>query len=109
MLLAHLAWILWVIAGAAFTRGRARLRWFHLASLVWGMLVELTSWPCPLTLLGQWLEIRAGAVPYRQGFLLHYLDKLVYPDISPVLLTWCGVAVCAFNLAIYARRAVASR
>jgi hypothetical protein len=34
-------------------------------------------------------------------FLLHYLDALVYPDIPPLLLTLCAIAVCLFNLGIY--------
>jgi hypothetical protein len=41
---------------------------------------------------------------YSQSFLVHYLDKLVYPDISPELLTAAGVGVCAINLGIYFRR-----
>src|SRR6266566_4406514 len=42
--------------------------------------------------------------PINQGgFLLHYLDRLVYPDISPTVLTVAGVFVCALNLALYAR------
>ncbi len=42
------------------------------ASLVWGILTELLPWPCPLTLLENWLEARAGVEPYEGGFLLHY-------------------------------------
>jgi hypothetical protein len=56
-----------------------------------------------LTLLENWLESRAGFEPYQGGFLLHYLDALVYPNISPVLLTVAGVVVCTLNLALYAR------
>jgi hypothetical protein len=43
---------------------------------------ELLPWPCPLTDLENWFEGKAGVQPYQGGFLLHYLDKLVYPDIS---------------------------
>jgi hypothetical protein len=32
------------------------------------------------------------------------LEALVYPDVPPALLTVAGVAVCLFNLAIYAVR-----
>jgi len=52
-----------------------------------------------------WLEQKAGVEPYQGGFLLHYMDKLVYPDISATALTVAGVLVCAFNLAVYGRRA----
>lgn len=102
----HLAFILWVILGPLLTRRRATLTGLHIACLVWGIVVDLTAWPCPLTLLENWLELRAGVAGYQGGFLLHYLDKLVYPDVSPTLLTIAGVSVCAVNLAIYARRVI---
>ena len=50
LLAIHLAWILWVIFGVFWTRGRPWLTAFHLASLGWGILVEIGPWPCPLTL-----------------------------------------------------------
>lgn len=70
---------------------------------VWGILVELLPWPCPLTLLENWLEGEAGLQPYRGGFLLHYLDALIYPNISALVLTIAGVVVCVLNLVAYGR------
>jgi len=99
----HVLFILWVIFGALIARSRPLLRWLHIACLVWAILVEILPWPCPLTLLENWLEGRAGIQPYQGGFLLHYLDALVYPDVSPLLLTVIAVVICVFNLAVYAR------
>jgi hypothetical protein len=101
VLLLHALFIVWVIFGALVTRNRPVLRWLHIASLIWGILTELTAWPCPLTLIENWLEAKAGVEPYQGGFLVHYLDRLVYPDISVVLLVTVGVLVCAVNLAFY--------
>src|SRR5579872_448324 len=101
----HALFIVWVVLGALLTRTRPVLRWLHIVSLIWGILTELLPWPCPLTLLENWLELKAGVAPYQGGYLLHYLDKLVYPDISPTVLIMAGVLICAFNLAIYGRRA----
>lgn len=100
----HVAWILWVIFGAFWTRGRRWLTAFHIGSLLWGIAVELGPWPCPLTMAEQFLQRRAGIAPYQGRFLLHYLELVVYPNISSALLTVCGVAVCAANLTIYLRR-----
>jgi hypothetical protein len=100
----HLIFILWVVFGAAVTRCRPALRWLHLSSLLWGILIEILPWTCPLTWAENWLESRAGVAPYQGGFLLHYLDALVYPNIPPSLLTGLGVAVCVLNLGIYAMR-----
>ena len=52
-----------------------------------------------LTLLENWLEGKAGVQPEQGGFLLHYLDKLVYPDISSTMLTIAAVMICALNFA----------
>jgi len=104
VLLAHLLWILWVIFGAVWTRNRPLLAGFHIASLIWGIVAELGPWPCPLTLAEQFFEAGAGIDPYRGGFLIHYLDATVYPDIPEALLISIGVVVCALNLAIYGRR-----
>jgi len=97
----HVLFILWVVFGALIARSRPVLRGVHIASLVWGILVELPLLPCPLTLLENWFESQAGVQPYQGGFILHNLDRLVYPNISPIVLTVVGVAVCVFNLALY--------
>ena len=70
---------------ALVTRRRSLLRWLHLGSLVWGVLVEILPWTCPLTPAENWLRTRAGAGSYQGGLLLYYLDSLVYPDIPPTL------------------------
>jgi hypothetical protein len=104
MLTLHLGWILWVILGAVWTRGRRLLTGFHIGSLLWGVVVEIGPWPCPLTMAEQFFEMKAGASSYQGGFLVHYLDLVVYPGLPGWLLTVAGVAVCAANLAIYALR-----
>ena len=66
--------------------------------------MEVLPWSCPLTVLENWFEGRAGIQPEQGGFLLHYLDRLVYPNISPAALTIAAVIVCGLNLAFYARQ-----
>ena len=77
----HLAWILWVILGAFWTRGHRWLTAFHIASLVWGIIVETGPWNCPLTLAEQFFQRKAGMAPYRGSFLIHYLGGIVYPNL----------------------------
>src|SRR5258708_12092625 len=103
VLFLHALFIVWVVFGAFVTRSRPALRWLHVASLVWGILTELLPWPCPLTVLENWLEAADGVQPYQGGFLLHYLDKLLYPDISPGGVSVAGAVICALNLLFYAR------
>jgi len=100
----HLAWILWVIFGCLVTRNRPLLRLLHVFSLFWGILMELTPLPCPLTIAEQWFQRQAGIAAYTEPFLMHYLRVLVYPNISQSILIWSGVAVSAFNLGVYGVR-----
>lgn len=100
----HLAWILWVIVGAFFTRGRPWLTAFHLASLAWGVIVDSGPWPCPLTMLEQWLEAKAGMAVFHGSFMVHYLDAIVYPNVPVPAIMWGATGVCCANLLIYAYR-----
>jgi hypothetical protein len=104
VLFLHALFIVWVVFGAFLARSRPVLRWLHIVSLIWGILTELLPWPCPLTVLENWFEGKAGVQPYQGGFLLHYMDRLVYPDISATVLTVAGVFVCVLNLAWYGRQ-----
>lgn len=104
VLIFHLVWILWILLGWLVTRGRPLLAWFHVASLCWGICVEAGPWPCPLTLLEQWLETRMGTASYQGSFLIHYLEAFIYPDIPAEFLTWFGSAVCVAILSIHAAR-----
>ena len=99
----HGVFIIWVIFGALVARSRPFLRALHIASLVWGVLTEVLPWPCSLTLAENWLQQKAGTQPYQGGFLLHYLDKLVYPDVPAKILTIAAVIICLLNLGFYAR------
>ncbi len=100
----HLLWILAVIFGAAFTRGRPVWSSLHVASLIWGIIVEVAPVSCPLTLAEQYFETRAGMQPYEGSFLMHYLDKLIYPNLPWWIVTTVGAAICVLNLAIYGGR-----
>lgn len=109
VLVVHALFVLWLVAGALFTRNRPMLSWLHIGSLLWGVFAEVLPGSCPLTTLENWLENQAGVQPYQGGFLLHYLDALVYPNVPGALLTTLAVGVCALNLAVYVRRFWRSR
>ena len=100
----HLVWITWVIGGWLVSRNRPTVRCVHLASLVYSVFIELAPLPCPLTLLENYLESRAGVTPYQGPFLVHYLDAVVYPNVPEALLVSIAVGVCGANLYLHVRR-----
>ena len=98
-------WCLWIIFGWLLTRGRPLLRWLHIGSLAWAIAVELLPWDiCPLTLLEDWLESRAGFGHSQLPFLLRLLDALVYPNLPYWLVVTGAVIVCGIILIVYLHR-----
>jgi hypothetical protein len=100
----HLVWILWVVFGWLVTKGRPGLRWAHIGSLVYAILIELFWFPCPLTLAENFFLARAGERPYEESFLIHYLDAIIYPNVPQPLVTGVAIAVCLLILGLYALR-----
>ena len=98
----HALFVAFVVLG-----GLLALRWpwiaaAHLPAAVWGALIELRGWVCPLTPLEKSLRAAAGDAGYRGGFIEHYLLPVLYPagltrDVQLTL----GSLVIAVNLVIY--------
>lgn len=112
-LLAHLGFIMWVaLGGLLATRRRGWLARLHLASLAYAIVIQVGPWPCPLTLAEQYFQERAGREPYQTGFLAHYVEKLVYPDVPVSWLIAATLVVCGLNFWLHTRswrRALSAR
>ena len=72
VILVHLLWIVLVLVGVVWTRGRPVWTAVHLACLVWGIIVEVGPWPCPLTMLEDYLKARGGEHAVNGNFILHW-------------------------------------
>ncbi len=103
IVLLHLAYIVYVLAGAALVRRRAWTVWPHLAAVAWGVYVAGWNRICPLTPLEVSLRLRAGESGYAGGFVEHYLIPLIYPAaLTPTIQTAEAFLVVAVNAALYA-------
>jgi hypothetical protein len=78
----HFIWILFLIGGAAIGRKVRWVMWTHLAALGYSVLLQTFSWICPLTYLEAWLRRQGGRESYAGSFIGHYLEKLIYLDVS---------------------------
>ena len=98
----HLGFVLFVVAGGLLVLRRRRLAWVHLPCALWGALIELAGWICPLTPLELWLRARAGETGYGGGFVEHYVIPLLYPGaLTRGVQVALGIAVIAVNAAVY--------
>ena len=104
VILIHFLWITFVLVGVVWTRERPVWTFLHIACLLWGIVVEVGPWPCPLTMLEDFLEARGGAHFVQGNFILHWVQALMYPNVPYWLVTTAGVTACLISLAIYARR-----
>ena len=101
--LAHLAFILFVLLGGLLVLRWPALKWVHLPAALWGVLVELGGWWCPLTRYENLFRARAGLAGYRGGFVEHYVVAAIYPaGLTRSVEIALGAAVFIVNIVIYA-------
>ena len=102
VLVAHFAFIVFVVLGAALVLWRGRLAWAHLPALAWAVWVAATHGICPLTPLENSLRRAAGQAGYEGSFIDHYLVPVIYPSgLTPAHQTWIAVVLVASNLLLY--------
>lgn len=103
VVLAHLAFIVFVVLGGLLVIRWPRVAWLHLPAAAWGAVVELTGRVCPLTPLENRLRAAAGSAGYEGGFIEHYLIPLVYPPgLTRTHQIALGALVIIVNLGLYA-------
>ena len=103
VVVAHLAFVAFVVAGGLLVRWRRRVALVHLPCAVYGAAIELWGWICPLTPLENHLRRLGGERGYTGGFIEHYLIPIIYPHaLTPRAQLALGVLVVILNVAIYA-------
>jgi hypothetical protein len=104
VLLLHLAFVAFVVAGAALLPRWPRLAALHLPAFAWAVYVEFSGTVCPLTPLENSLLTRAGEAGYSGGFIDHYLLPLLYPEtLTRDTQVWLGAALLSINAGLYGR------
>lgn len=103
VLLVHLAFVLWVIAGAFAVLRWPVLAWVHVPAAVWGVYIEWSGRICPLTPLENHLRERAGEAAYTGGFIEHYVTAWLYPEgLTRSIQLTLGLVVLLVNVVVYA-------
>jgi hypothetical protein len=103
VVLLHLGFIGFAVAGGLLVLKWRSVAAIHIPAAVWGALVELQGWYCPLTPLEQYLRREGGQGAYSGGFVQRYLMPVLYPaDLDREMQMLLGAAVIAINLVLYA-------
>ena len=98
----HLGFIVFVVAGGFAALRWPRIAWLHLPAVAWAIVVEATATICPLTPIENHWRRQAGDAGYPGGFVEHYLIPIVYPaGLTPRGQLALAFAVAAINVVVY--------
>ncbi len=108
----HLLWILFMLAGVVLILWgilfkRKILDWFwfrtlHLAGIIYVGALSIQGKLCPLTIWENQLRAKSDpAGTYTGSFIIHHIEKIVYPEVDPVLLKMATISLGVFTILAY--------
>jgi len=112
IIVAHFLYILFMLLGflltgyALFFRQKFFDWWLfrslHLLGIFYVASLSILGKYCPLTILENELRLRyeVSAV-YSGSFIVHYLEKLVYPDVNPLVIQIPTVFLAIFTIVVF--------
>lgn len=102
VLILHLLFIIFVILGGFTVLLWQRMIWIHIPCVIWGVLLEINSWICPLTYIENYFRRSAGEDSYSIDFIQQYLVPIVYPrGLEPDYQIILGILLVLINIIIY--------
>jgi hypothetical protein len=103
VLVAHLAFVLFVVLGGLAALRWPRVAWVHVPVALYGAAIEFIGFICPLTPLEVWLRRRGGEAGYEGGFVEHYVTAALYPSgLTRGAQLALGTAVLVLTAVVYA-------
>ena len=104
VVLVHVTFVLFVVLGGLLALRWRRVAWIQVPAALWGVVIEFSGWPCPLTPLENYLRQRGGAAAYQGEFIEHYVLPLLYPvSLTPRWQLVLGIFAIAANILVYWR------
>src|SRR3972149_1518030 len=105
VVLTHFLWIIFLFLGALWGVKNKAVRIFHLSGLAFAFIIQVFGWYCPLTYLEVWLRSRHdSSLTYTGSFVIHYVEEIVYIELSRILILFFTLLLCGLNVWIYLRK-----
>jgi len=102
VVLIHFLWILFLFFGVFLGRKNKALKIFHLSGLFFALLIQVFDWYCPLTHLEVWLRSKHDpGLIYAGSFIIHYVERLVYIELSRFIILASTIFLFGFNVWFY--------
>lgn len=108
----HFMWILFMLLGFLFTLQAffykksffdwLKFRVIHLCGIFYVSLLAILGKYCPLTI---WENIARSkyktSLTYPGSFMIHYVEKLVYPDTNPLIIQIPITFIAIFTILVF--------
>jgi len=102
VVLIHFLWIIFLIIGAFIGRKYLLIKISHITGLVFSVIMQIFGWYCPLTHLEIWLRQKHDPLlTYRGSFIIHYIEKVVYLQLTPVIIFVLTIILVSITVYIY--------
>lgn len=102
VLIAHFAFVLFVVLGGLLVLRWPRVAWIHVPIAIYGAVIEFVGFICPLTPLENALRERGGEAGYSGGFVEHYITATIYPSgLTRRIQLVLGIGVLVLNAVVY--------
>jgi hypothetical protein len=99
----HFLFVVFVIAGGLVVLRWPRVAWVHIPAAMWGTLVEVMGWVCPLTPLEDRFRRLGGSDMSEGDFISRFLLPVLYPErLTLDEQRLLGALVIAANVVVYA-------
>ena len=102
VVLIHFLWIVFLFFGAFWGIKNKVAKIFHLSGLAFAFVIQIFDWYCPLTHLETWLRSKhSPSLTYAGSFIIHYVEKIVYIEISRFVVLVFTILLCGLNAWLY--------
>jgi hypothetical protein len=102
VMIVHLTFVVFVVLGGLLTWRWPRAAAVHVAAALYGIVILLVGFTCPLTPLEKALRSQAGQAGYDGGFVEHYVVGVLYPgEFTPLVQASMVVGLLGINVGAY--------
>ena len=102
IVLIHFAFIVFVLAGGFLVLKWRWVIWLHIPAAIWGALIVMVGWICPLTPMENILRQAGAGEIYTNSFIDRYLAPVIYPaGFTNEMFIAMGIVVIVINVLVY--------
>ena len=101
----HFLWIVFLVFGVFLGVKNKIVKIIHVSGIVFSLTIQIFGWYCPLTHLEVWFRLKHDpSLTYAGSFIIHYMEQIVYIELSRHLILILTIFLIGFNAWFYLRK-----